>query len=136
MNHDDIDPAVPPSGTGCADCDAADPAGWWVHLRRCARCGHIGCCDTSPARHATAHATATGHRFIQSFEPDEDWFYDYETGEVLDGPELGAAARRARTSSRSPGRRAGCRRTGWSTSTASTRALAGPARATPRRHVS
>jgi Zn ribbon nucleic-acid-binding protein len=88
MNHEDIDPAVAPSGTGCADCDEEDPAGWWVHLRRCAKCGHIGCCDTSPARHATAHATATGHRFIQTFEPDEDWFYNYETGEVLDGPEL------------------------------------------------
>jgi Zn ribbon nucleic-acid-binding protein len=88
MNHEDIDPAVAPSGTGCADCDANDPAGWWVHLRRCARCGHIGCCDTSPAQHATAHATETGHRFIQTFEPDEDWFYNYETGEVLDGPEL------------------------------------------------
>ena len=42
-----IDVDVPPSGTGCADCDAATPPGWWVHLRRCAACGHIGCCDTS-----------------------------------------------------------------------------------------
>ena len=83
-----IDTGVPPSGIGCADCDAADPQGWWVHLRRCAQCGHIGCCDTSPERHATAHAEATGHRYIQTFEPDEDWFYDYSTGEVLNGPEL------------------------------------------------
>ena len=41
---------------GCADCEAAEPPGWWVHLRRCAACGHVGCCDTSPAQHATAHA--------------------------------------------------------------------------------
>ena len=97
---DGIDPSAQPSGTGCADCEGADPPGWWVHLRRCAECGHIGCCDTSPARHATAHATSAGHRFIQSFEPDEDWFYDYETGEVLDGPELRRAAVAARGAAR------------------------------------
>jgi hypothetical protein len=83
-----IDVDVPPGGTGCADCDSANPAGWWVHLRRCAACGHIGCCDTSPAQHATAHAESTGHHVIQSFEPDEDWFYDYETGQAFDGPDL------------------------------------------------
>lgn len=88
MTIDDIDTGVLPSGTGCADCDAAQPPGWWVHLRRCATCGHIGCCDTSPAQHATAHARATGHRYIQSFEPGEDWYYDYETGQVLRGPTL------------------------------------------------
>jgi hypothetical protein len=85
---DGIDPDVRPSGTGCADCDAADPPGWWVHLRRCAACGHVGCCDTSPAQHATAHAVATGHAIIRSFEPGEDWFYDYETGQAFDGPTL------------------------------------------------
>jgi Zn ribbon nucleic-acid-binding protein len=85
-----IDPSVPPSGAGCADCDAADPPGWWVHLRRCAECGHIGCCDSSPGRHATAHAGSSRHRYVQSFEPGEDWFYDYETGEVMDGPAMSA----------------------------------------------
>ncbi len=83
--------APPPSGSGCADCDAASPQGWWFHLRRCVECGHVGCCDTSPAQHATAHHRATGHRVIQSFEPGEDWFYDYGSGEMLDGagqPEL------------------------------------------------
>jgi hypothetical protein len=84
----DIDPERPPSGTGCADCDAASPAGWWVHLRRCATCGHIGCCDSSPAQHATQHARTSGHRYIQSFEPGEDWFFDYDTEEVLEGPAL------------------------------------------------
>ncbi|MEP7089531.1 MAG: UBP-type zinc finger domain-containing protein [Nocardioidaceae bacterium] len=83
-----LDPAAAPSGPGCADCDAASPRGWWVHLRRCAACGHIGCCDSSPAQHATAHARSSGHQLIQSFEPGEDWFFDYTTEEVYDGPEL------------------------------------------------
>ena len=47
-----------------------------------------GCCDTSPMQHATAHASATGHPFIRSFEPGEDWFYSYDTKETYDGPEL------------------------------------------------
>ena len=87
---DGIDVEAIPSGSGCTDCDSASPQGWWVHLRRCAACGHIGCCDTSPAQHATAHANATGHFVIQSFEPGEDWFYDYQTGQAFDGPELAA----------------------------------------------
>jgi hypothetical protein len=90
MSQDAIDTAAAPSGSGCAECDGAQPQGWWVHLRRCAACGHVGCCDSSPAQHASAHATSTGHRYIQSFEPGEDWFYDYETGELVDGPELAA----------------------------------------------
>ena len=82
-----IDPSVPPSGQGCAECDTV--SGWWLHLRRCAQCGHIGCCDTSPAQHASAHAAATGHAVIQSFEPGEDWFWDYRAEEyVEDGPRL------------------------------------------------
>ena len=82
----DIDPTVAPSGTGCVECEAT--AGWWVHLRRCAGCGHIGCCDTSPSQHATAHFAETGHPVIQSFEPGEDWYWDFRTEEALDGPVL------------------------------------------------
>jgi Zn-finger in ubiquitin-hydrolases and other protein len=81
-----IDPSAPPSGTGCAECDAA--GGWWVHLRRCAECGHVGCCDTSPSQHATAHWKATGHPIVQSFEPGEDWFWNYQTEEAFTGPRL------------------------------------------------
>jgi hypothetical protein len=81
-----IDPTVEPSGTGCVECDEA--GGWWLHLRRCAQCGHIGCCDTSPSQHATKHATTSGHPIIQSFEPGEDWFWNYETNSYYDGPEL------------------------------------------------
>ena len=82
----EIDPAVPPSGAGCAECDAVD--GWWFHLRRCAACGNIGCCDSSPARHASAHAAAHGHPIIQSFEPGEDWFWDFRSDTALNGPVL------------------------------------------------
>lgn len=86
---DDVDPTASPSGTGCADCDVAAPPGWWYHLRRCAQCGHVGCCDTSPSQHASAHAASTGHAVIRSFEPEEQWFYDYRDQEALpNGPEL------------------------------------------------
>lgn len=84
MEH--IDPAVPPSGTGCLECLATD--GWWFHLRRCARCGHIGCCDTSPSQHASRHAAETGHAVVRSFEPGESWFYDYAADEYVHGPAL------------------------------------------------
>ena len=84
--HPGVDPSVPPSGEGCVECLAND--GWWVHLRRCAQCGHIGCCDSSLSRHATAHFKATGHPVVRSFEPGEDWFYDYRSGESVDAPEL------------------------------------------------
>ncbi len=83
-----IDVGVPPSGTGCAECLAAD--GWWVHLRRCAACGHVGCCDSSPHQHATAHYEDTGHPLVQSFEPGEDWYYDYRDGSMSRGPSLEA----------------------------------------------
>jgi hypothetical protein len=89
MNHDpDVDPSTPPSGPGCVECDAGSPPGWWVHLRRCARCGHVGCCDSSPGQHASAHARASDHRYVQSFEPGEDWFFDYRTGDLLSGTRL------------------------------------------------
>lgn len=87
---EEIDIAVTPSGPGCVECEAAEPPGWWVHLRCCAACGHVGCCDTSPGQHATAHAKSTTHRYIQSFEPGEDWYYDYRTDHTFDGPELAA----------------------------------------------
>ncbi len=51
--------------------------GRWVPLRMCTTCGHIGCCDNSPGRHATAHHRATGHPIIRSAEPGEDWSWCY-----------------------------------------------------------
>ena len=70
-------PSSSRAAPGCVECEAA--GGWWLHLRRCAQCGHIGCCDTSPSQHASAHAAATGHPIIRSFEPGEDWFWGYRT---------------------------------------------------------
>lgn len=85
---DGINPAARPSGTGCVECSA--PGGWWLHLRRCAECGHIGCCDSSPSQHASKHYAATGHPIIASFEPGEHWFYDYRTEKFFEGPKLHA----------------------------------------------
>jgi len=82
----EIDPTVPPSGDGCLECD--ESGGWWFHLRRCAACGHVGCCDQSLSRHARAHAAETGHPIIRSYEPGEDWFYDFRTDDYAEGPEL------------------------------------------------
>ncbi|RFA20324.1 UBP-type zinc finger domain-containing protein [Subtercola boreus] len=81
-----IDTGVAPSGPGCGDCDA--DGSWWFHLRRCAQCGHIGCCDDSLGKHATAHNRETGHPIIQSYEPDETWMFDYRIDALVDGPQL------------------------------------------------
>ena len=86
-----INPASKPSGSGCVEC-LASPDGWWFHLRRCAECGHIGCCDSSPSQHASRHAAETGHPIIASFEPDEDWFYDYEKRATIEGMRLASTA--------------------------------------------
>ena len=60
---------VTPSADGCEDC--LKTGGWWVHLRLCLICGHVGCCDQSPNKHATRHFHTTQHPIIQSFEPGE-----------------------------------------------------------------
>jgi hypothetical protein len=70
---------LPDQIAGCEDCLRI--GGRWLHLRMCTNCGHIGCCDSSPNRHATAHVHATGHPVIRSAEPGEDWFWCY-TDEV------------------------------------------------------
>jgi hypothetical protein len=61
---------------GCEECLAT--GGRWVHLRMCQICGHVGCCDNSPGRHATAHHAQTGHPIMRSVEPGEDWSWCYE----------------------------------------------------------
>lgn len=79
---------IPPSGPGCVECE--ELGSWWLHLRRCAYCGHIGCCDSSVNKHASGHAHSTGHRVICSYEPGETWFWDYSTDDYLEGPALRA----------------------------------------------
>ena len=66
---------VAPDTEGCEECLAS--GGRWVHLRVCMSCGHIGCCDSSPGRHATGHHRATTHPVVRSFEPGEDWWWCY-----------------------------------------------------------
>lgn len=67
--------AVTPGSDGCEDCLKMGSA--WVHLRLCEQCGHVGCCDSSPNRHATAHFRSSGHPMIRSLEPGESWEYCY-----------------------------------------------------------
>jgi uncharacterized UBP type Zn finger protein len=62
---------LPEAVEGCVDCLAE--GGVWLHLRICLECGHVGCCDDSPNRHASAHAASSGHPIIRSIEPGEDW---------------------------------------------------------------
>ena len=81
-----IDPTIPPSGPGCVECEAE--GAWWFHLRRCAQCGHVGCCDTSPSQHASRHAFDKRHPVVQSYEPGEDWLFDYTTEQYIEGPLL------------------------------------------------
>ncbi|HEU5151331.1 MAG TPA: UBP-type zinc finger domain-containing protein [Iamia sp.] len=86
--HLDTIVPVTPSSPGCEDCLAAGRRDW-VHLRVCQACGHVGCCDSSPATHATAHHRASAHPIIRSYEPGESWFWCYldETGfELPDAP--------------------------------------------------
>jgi uncharacterized UBP type Zn finger protein len=67
--------SVTPSADGCEECLKTGSA--WVHLRLCLSCGHVGCCDSSPNRHATKHFQKTKHPIIQSFEEGEDWRWCY-----------------------------------------------------------
>ena len=79
-----IDLDITPRADGCEDC--LQSGGKWVHLRVCQQCGHVGCCDSSPNRHATAHHRETDHPIVRSFEPGEEWFWCYhdEVGFELD----------------------------------------------------
>lgn len=74
---------IQPSDEGCHEC--LETGGTWVHLRMCMVCGHVGCCDSSPGKHATGHFRETGHPVMQSFEPGETWGWCYEDEAYL-GP--------------------------------------------------
>jgi len=78
----------PESVPGCEDC--LKTGDQWVHLRVCRTCGYVGCCDSSPNRHASAHAGATEHPIVSSLEPGEDWTWCYadEVAFVLPDEEL------------------------------------------------
>jgi len=72
---DSADTAITPSGPGCKEC--LESGGRWLHLRMCLSCGHVGCCDQSPNRHATAHFHASSHPLMRSYEPGEEWWWCY-----------------------------------------------------------
>ena len=66
---------VTPSAAGCEEC--LQTGGSWLHLRLCMTCGHVGCCDSSPNKHATRHFLASNHPIMKSHEPGEDWGWCY-----------------------------------------------------------
>jgi uncharacterized UBP type Zn finger protein len=79
---DQIHSVAPNTPTGCEECLRA--GSWWVHLRLCLSCGHVGCCDSSPGQHATKHFRSSQHPVIRSYEPGEDWAYCYPDNLVLE----------------------------------------------------
>jgi hypothetical protein len=65
-----VRPVTPRTPQGCEECLRRGTP--WVHLRRCLTRGHVGCCDSSPMRHARGHGYAIGHPIVNSSEPGED----------------------------------------------------------------
>jgi tellurite resistance protein TerC len=80
--HRDQIADVVPNSDGCEECLQLGER--WVHLRLCLKCGHVGCCDSSPNKHATAHWRHTGHPIVRSLEPGERWRWCYVDKTMLD----------------------------------------------------
>jgi uncharacterized UBP type Zn finger protein len=77
---------LPEEVAGCQDClKTGSP---WVHLRICLECGYVGCCDSSPNKHASAHYLADGHPIIRSLEPGEDWSWCFADQLAMSIPEI------------------------------------------------
>jgi uncharacterized UBP type Zn finger protein len=70
-----IQPVTPRTPNGCEEC--LELGTRWVHLRLCLTCGHVGCCDSSPMRHASSHARTVKHPIAQSMERGESWRWCY-----------------------------------------------------------
>jgi uncharacterized UBP type Zn finger protein len=77
---------LPPAVEGCEDCLATGTP--WLHLRICLECGHVGCCDSSPQRHASAHARDSEHPIMRSLEPGEDWAWCFVDEVAMVIPEV------------------------------------------------
>ncbi len=73
---------VEPSADGCEECLKIGQR--WIHLRICRVCGHVGCCDQSPGRHATAHFHAVGHPVMETYYPPEGWGWCYVDEMMID----------------------------------------------------
>jgi uncharacterized UBP type Zn finger protein len=88
-SHVDRIEIVPPEEVaGCEEC--LRTGGRWVHLRACLTCGKVGCCDSSPNRHARQHAAECDHPVIVSAQPNEDWCWCF-VDEVMFRVDFGAA---------------------------------------------
>jgi uncharacterized UBP type Zn finger protein len=89
---DQVQDVAPKTPDGCEECLASGDR--WVHLRLCLSCGHVGCCDSSPNRHATRHYRATTHPIVCSWEPGESWAWCYVDRVVVParGPSRGGDA--------------------------------------------
>jgi hypothetical protein len=72
---DTIKVEPPTEVAGCEDCLRIGAR--WLHLRVCMNCGHVGCCDSSPNRHASKHASQSGHPIVRSLQPGEEWCWCY-----------------------------------------------------------
>lgn len=82
---------LPESVNGCDEClKTGDP---WLHLRICLECGKVGCCDSSPNRHASRHATEVGHPLIRSLEPGEGWSFCFIDDVAMVIPEVKGESR-------------------------------------------
>jgi uncharacterized UBP type Zn finger protein len=83
--HLDAVRTVVPGTLGCQEC--LETGDWWVHLRLCRSCGHVGCCDDSPNRHASAHFHERGHPIIEGYDPPEGWGWCYVDEQEVELPD-------------------------------------------------
>jgi uncharacterized UBP type Zn finger protein len=88
---DQIEPVTPSSTIGCSQCIAQGER--WMHLRLCLTCGEVGCCDSSPNKHATAHFKSRGHPLMRSVQPGEDWCWCFEDGIGMRIPQVTGSTR-------------------------------------------
>lgn len=77
---------LPAAVDGCEDC--LREGGVWLHLRICLHCGHVGCCDDSPGRHASRHAAGDEHPLIRSLEPGEEWCWCFVDELAMNIPQI------------------------------------------------
>jgi hypothetical protein len=83
--HHNFIRTVTPQTRGCEECLEQDMT--WVHLRLCRECGHVGCCDQSEGKHATAHFSQSRHPIIEGYDPPEGWGWCYIDEEIVDLPD-------------------------------------------------
>lgn len=89
---DQVQDVKPRTPQGCEEC--LETHSRWVHLRLCLTCGHVGCCDSSPNKHATKHFHQGGHPIVRSLEPGEDWGWCYVDQLMLEPAPHGAVSRK------------------------------------------